>query len=141
MSFVAFVEILKLLGGIAGALTTIIAFLVLISKKPKQWFRNTIREEANNANQGIKEQIGNFEKKTDIRLQGIEQRIQMSEENDLAILRNTITHIYFKYKDNKKIPHYEKENVLSLYERYEALKGNHYIKNIMKEMESWDEII
>jgi hypothetical protein len=55
MSFVAFVEILKLLGGIAGALTTIIAFLVLISKKPKQWFRNTIREEANNANQGIKE--------------------------------------------------------------------------------------
>jgi len=44
------IEILKLLGGVAGALTTIIAFLALISKKPKQWFRKTIREEADNAN-------------------------------------------------------------------------------------------
>ena len=135
------VEVLKLLGGIAGALTTIIAFIALISKKPRQWFRKTIREEADNANQEIKDQIKQLGEKTDTKLCEIEKRIKATEDNDLAVLRNTITHIYFKYKDNKKIPHYEKENVVSLYERYEALNGNHYIKNIMKEIEGWEEII
>ena len=141
MSFVAFVEVLKLIGSLAAALTTIIAFIVLVSKKPREWFKKTIREEADNANQEVKQQITEFEHRADIRLSNIELKIKASEENDLAILRNTITHIYFKYKDDKKIPHYEKENVLSLYERYEALNGNHYIKSIMKEIETWDEIL
>ena len=135
------IEILKLLGGVAGALTTIIAFLALISKKPKQWFRKTIREEADNANQEIKQQIRELSDNTNSKLTEIENKMKTVEENDIAVIRNTITHIYFKYKDVKKIPHYEKENVLALYERYESLNGNHYIKNIMKEMENWEEII
>ena len=58
--------------------------------------------------------------------------MKTAKANDLAIIRNTITHIYFKYKDEKKIPHYEKENVLSLYGRYEELGGNSYIKTIIE---------
>ena len=54
MSFVAFVEVLKLIGSLAAALTTIIAFIVLVSKKPREWFKKTIREEADNANQEVK---------------------------------------------------------------------------------------
>lgn len=135
------IEILKLLGGVAGALTTIIAFLALVSKKPKQWFRKTIREEADNANQEIKQQIRELSNNTNFKLTEIEKKMKTVEENDIAVIRNTITHIYFKYKDVKKIPHYEKENVSALYERYESLNGNHYIKNIMKEMETWEEII
>lgn len=135
------IEILKLLGGVAGALTTIIAFLALISKKPKQWFRKTIREEADNANQEIKQQIRELSDNTNLKLTEIEKKVKTAEENDVAVIRNTITHIYFKYKDTKKIPHYEKENLLALFERYESLNGNHYIKNIMKEMEAWEEIV
>ena len=134
-------EIIKLLGGVAGALTAIIAFVALVSKKPKQWFRDTIREEAHNANKEVKQQIKELSERADIRLGEIEDRIKATEENDIAVLRNTITHIYFKYKDTKKIPHYEKENLLGLYERYEQLHGNQYIKSIMKEMEAWDEIV
>lgn len=54
------------------------------------------------------------------------------------MLRNTLTHIYFKYKDEKKIPHYEKENVLHLATRY---KGNTYVHGIVEEMTKWEEII
>lgn len=132
---------LKLLGGAAGALTTIIAFIALVSKKPRQWFRETIREEANNANLEIKQQIRQLSEDTNHKLSEIEKKVRTAEENDVAVIRNTITHIYFKYKDTKKIPHYEKENLLALFERYESLNGNHYIKNIMKEMEAWEEII
>ena len=132
---------LKFLGGAAGALTTIIAFIALVSKKPRQWFRETIREEANNANLEIKQQIRQLSEDTNHKLSEIEKKVRTAEENDVAVIRNTITHIYFKYKDTKKIPHYEKENLLALFERYESLNGNHYIKNIMKEMEAWEEII
>ena len=135
------IEMLKFLGGAAGALTTIIAFIALVSKKPRQWFRETIREEANNANLEIKQQIRQLSEDTNHKLSEIEKKVRTAEENDVAVIRNTITHIYFKYKDTKKIPHYEKENLLALFERYESLNGNHYIKNIMKEMEAWEEII
>lgn len=30
---------------------------------------------------------------------------------------------------------------MSLYERYDALKGNHYVHNIINEMEGWEEIL
>lgn len=135
------IDIIKLLGGVAGALTAIVAFIALISKKPKEWFRNTIREETNNANKEIKEQIKKLDENTNAKLTEIENKVKTAEANDIAVIRNTITHIYFKYKDTKKIPHYEKENLLALYERYESLNGNHYIKNIMKEMEAWEEIV
>lgn len=135
------IDIIKLLGGVAGALTAIVAFIALISKKPKEWFRNTIREETNNANKEIKEQIKKLDENTNAKLTEIENKVKTAEANDIAVIRNTITHIYFKYKDTKKIPHYEKENLLALYERYESLNGNHYIKNIIKEMEAWEEIV
>ena len=60
----------------------------------------------------------------------------LSEYDDM--IRNPLTHIYFKYKDAKKIPHYEKENVLHLFARY---NGNSYVHTIVDEMKSWEEII
>lgn len=30
---------------------------------------------------------------------------------------------------------------MSLYERYDDLKGNHYVHNIIKEIEGWEEIL
>ena len=126
-----FFEIFQKLGSIVGILITLITFVTLIAKRPQQAFRKVIREETNNATQEIKDKLEN-----------IEEQIEDNRSNDLAIIRNTITHIYFKYKDDKKIPHYEKENVLSLYERYEKLGGNSYIKNIIiNEISQWEEII
>jgi beta-mannanase len=61
----------------------------------------------------------------------------MEGTND-DMLRNTLTHLYFKYKDEKRIPHYEKENVLHLYASY---NGNSYVSTIVEEMKSWEEII
>jgi iron-sulfur cluster repair protein YtfE (RIC family) len=75
------------------------------------------------------------------RFDKIDKKNLENDETNIAMLRNTITHIYFKYKDVKKIHHYEKENLVSLYERYEQLHGNHYVKMIVEEMEDWEEII
>ena len=134
-------EILKILGGCAGAIVTLITFFALISKRPRAALRRIIREESEEANKPVREQIEELETKAKERFNKIDKKIEDNDETNLAMLRNTITHIYFKYKDQKKIPHYEKENVISLYERYENLHGNHYVKMIMGEMKDWEETI
>ena len=130
MTFAAFVAVCKSLGIIASFIVTLITLFTLLSKRPKTAFRKIIKEEAKEANQEIEKE-----------LKDIKERVDSSEETDLAILRNTITHIYFKYMNEKKIPHYEKENVIYLFARYRELGGNHYVKQIVSEIESWQEII
>ena len=66
--------------------------------------------------------------------------MEEADQTDLALIRNTITHIYMKYCEDKKIPHYEKENILYLYERYTKLKGNSYIKEVVDKIKTWEEI-
>ena len=134
-------EILKVIGGAAGALVTIITFFTLISKRPRAALRRIIREESKEANKELANKIEELETKSKERFDKIDKKNLENDETNLAMLRNTITHIYFKYKDVKKIPHYEKENLISLYERYEQLHGNHYVKMIMEEMKDWEEII
>ena len=124
------VAALEVIGGVAGALITLGTFFAIITKKPKEWFRKVIREESIEANEEIRQS-----------LEKIEERIKISDQTDLAVLRNEITQIYFKYKDTKEIPHYEKENALSLYHQYEILNGNSYIKTIMNEIKTWEEVI
>lgn len=129
--------IFEAIGSVMGALITIITFFTLISKRPIAALRRIIREESKAANSDLKEQIGNVNSQ----LQTIQNKQAESDEVDQAVLRNAITHIYFKYKDKKQIPHYEKENALYLFEQYEKLHGNSYVKQVIEDIKAWDEIL
>ena len=120
--------IVETIGAVLGVILTIITFIGVVTKRPKEWFKKAIRDESTAANQGIV-----------VQLDKIEKRLDQSDVTDQALIRNTITHIYIKYKDQKKIPHYEKENILSLFEQYKKLKGNSYIKQIVNEIKTWEE--
>lgn len=87
--------IFQCIGSAVGIIITLITFWSLVSKKPIEKFKNLIREESVNANQDLK--TGQNEIKSE--LITINNRLNLSEQNDIAILRNTITHIYFKFKD------------------------------------------
>lgn len=104
MTFASFIGVCKSIGIIVSLIISLITFFTLVSKRPRAALRKIIREEATTANKKIEKEI-----------ETIEGRLDSADETDLAILRNTITHIYFKYMDTKEIPHYEKENVLFLY--------------------------
>ena len=73
-------------------------------------------------------------------LNQIKKDLAQSKETDLAILRNTITHIYYKYLKDKAMPAYEKENLVSLYSQYSSLDGNSYIHQLYEEMLKWEVI-
>ena len=125
----SFVTVMETIGSVVGVLLTLITFFGIISKRPKNWFKNLIREQSAEANKPLVEKLEIIEKET-----------MAGKERDLALIRNNITHIYQKYCKEKKIPHYEKENVLYLYEEYKKLKGNSYVQNIVNEIKAWEEI-
>lgn len=136
-----FLAVFETIGSVVGIIITLITFFGLISKKPKEAFKKIIREEVNNANQELKQKILELEQQARERFDKIDTRINQSDETDLVLLRNTITHIYIKYKDTKKIPHYVKENVMYLFTQYKVLNGNSYVAQIVSEMQTWEEII
>ena len=55
-------------------------------------------------------------------------------------LRSDMLHIYYQYKDTKKIRQYELENFVYLYKAYKSLRGNSFIDKIYKEVMTWEVI-
>lgn len=119
MELVAILEMVKLIGGAAGAILSIIALITALSKKPKQWLINTIKE----ATKDEFDRIHSF--------------IEKTEKTDLTTLRHEITLIYEKYRDKKEIPMRMRENLCTLYEDYVRRGGNSYVKTIYEEMMNW----
>lgn len=119
MDIQSILEMIKLVGAAAGAILSIIALITALSKKPKQWLINTVKE----ATKDEFEKIHNF--------------IEKTEATDLNTLRHEITLIYEKYRDKKEIPMRLRENLCILYEDYSKRGGNSYVKTIYEEMMDW----
>lgn len=119
MEWVAILEAIKLIGAAAGAILSIITLITALSKKPKQWLINTVKEATKNE----------FDK--------IHSFIDKTEKTDLTTLRHEITLIYEKYRDKKEIPMRMRENLCTLYEDYLQRGGNSYVKTIYEEMLDW----
>lgn len=99
-----FFEGVKYVGGIAGALTAIIACSALFFKPIRK---------------GLVKAFG-------------------SNKAQLAMLRNDITNIYYKYLPTKTLPVYVRENLVYLNTAYVELGGNSYVCTIVKDMLTWD---
>lgn len=119
MEFVSILEMIKLIGAACGALITIAGFLGVISKKPRKWIADIVKEATKDE----------FDK--------IHAFIDKTEKTDLTTLRHEITLIYEKYRDKKEIPMRMRENLCSLYEDYVQRDGNSYVKTIYEEMLDW----
>lgn len=119
MDIQSILETIKLVGAAAGAILSIIALITALSKKPKQWLINTVKE-------ATKDEFGK-----------IHNFIEKTETTDLNTLRHEITLIYEKYRDKKEIPMRLRENLCILYEDYSKRGGNSYVKTIYEEMMDW----
>ena len=68
----------------------------------------------------------------------MKERMDQFMTNTITLMRQEITSIYYKYKDEKTLPLYVYENLKELYDNYEASGGNHYIHKIYDRMMHWD---
>ena len=121
----AIVAIIAALGGTAGLVSIINAF-----KQPKR------------SDQEVQDLVLKAIEKSDLnqKFKDINDRLDSHLESQLSILRHEITEIYYKYLENKEIPAHTKQDLFYLYEQYEKLGGNSYVKQIYLEMQNWKEI-
>lgn len=121
----AIVAIIAALGGTAGLVSIINAF-----KQPKR------------SDQEVQELVLKAIEKSDLnqKFKDINDRLDSHLESQLCLLRHQITEIYYKYLENKEIPAHTKQDLCYLYEQYEKLGGNSYVKQIYLEMQNWKEI-
>lgn len=121
----AIVAIIAALGGTAGLVSIINAF-----KQPKR------------SDQEVQDLVLKAIEKSDLnqKFKDVNERLDSHLESQLSILRHEITEIYYKYLENKEIPAHTKQDLFYLYEQYEKLGGNSYVKQIYLEMQNWKEI-
>lgn len=127
------------LSSIIGALTVIMGAVLSLSKKARSAVAKLIRRDA-----GAEELKTNLADITSELISMREAIARIEEENSrqrdahLAELRNSITGIYYKHLDDKKLAAYEKEDLLKMYDVYAAWNGNSYVHTIVREMTDWD---
>ena len=133
------ITVLITIGSVCTALIACVSFLVLVVKPIRRqlvrWIKgvsqsNEIGERLNEITDMLEKHLTTADKN---------QKLTQAQLNATrSILRNTITHMYYKYLPRKGMPVYEQENLIKLYDAYHNLDGNSYIDTIYAEMMEWD---
>lgn len=135
-------DIIKCVAEYAGYIITIITLITLLSKNLRSALLSFINHKINddkskeqfndllNAISEIKAEVG------DIKVEMQRQRDEDIKESEAikCSLRNTITHLYYKYKLIGSIPALERENLTFLFNAYKSLGGNSYVNQCYDEL-------
>lgn len=126
---------MKDLAAMAGYIITIITLIGLICKPIRESIINKLTQSNQNkeileAIQELKEQMREVKQSLSV----LEKQQQNDSEATKCSLRNTITHLYYKYTRIGEIPPLERENVSMLCKAYFALKGNSYVQACYEEL-------
>ena len=124
------------IGGLCGAVSTIIALVILIVKPIRNKFAAWVTKTANTNEFSDKfDDINDkLDQLTGLVSQTIEQNKKLQEDIDTlsmalqASLRNQILILYYDCRKKKYITKYELECLDKLYENYINLRGNSFIK-------------
>lgn len=143
MEFSNVTEIILLLSAVGLAITNIIQIYI---KKPYGLIKTKYEESQKKHRQELETMIKEtIPQVMDEELKPIlENQTNMMGQmdqfvtNTITLMRQEITSIYYKYKDEKVLPLYVYENLKELYDNYEASGGNHYIHKIYDRMMNWD---
>lgn len=73
-------------------------------------------------------------------LNSINGKFKNMELSNQNLLRNNVVRIYYKYKDKKAIPYYDKEVVNMSGDAYRQNGGNSFVDDLIKEINSWEVI-
>ena len=143
MDFNSITEVVLLLSTIGLAVSNIIQVYV---KKPYGLIRQKYEESQKRhreeleamIRETIPEVIDNEIKPILDNQSAMKEQMNQFVTNTITLMRQEITSIYYKYRDEKTLPLYVYENLKELYDNYEASGGNHYIRKIYDRMMHWD---
>lgn len=136
------VTLFTVLGGVASSVLSIVTCVTLFAKPVRSKFIHWIKDIALDE---TREQVDQLLIHLNEQIEALMEQIgEQTEANVLqtealkSLLRNTITHIYYKNEGNKTLRDYEAKTLTAHYEIYTNLKGNGFIKQLYKIMTSWE---
>ena len=144
------IEAVKLTGSIAGAITATFACVTLFVKPIRAWMIKKIQgashssqlekvlEENQKALAEVKKLLEEHIVADEKWKKEVSENFKEQTETDIVQLRNTINHIYDKNYEVKSLTIRDKESLIDLFDRYDAIGGNHNVKQKYNEMLSWD---
>lgn len=142
-------EILEPIAAACAYVITIVSLLTILFKPIRRYLVSKILNKyiETKEEEQIESSFNELKNMIQVVTTGLQISAESCNKNQVAIqelmvalqssIRNTITHIYYKYtaEDSIGIPIYEKENIIYLYEAYtEILKGNSFVKEIYEEL-------
>lgn len=139
-------ENIKLLGGLATAVLSIIMLTTALVKPVRNkfvsWLNKTIvsdiaEKNVNSLNDTVDKVLLTL-KEINEKQDQQSRMLKINADGLRASIGNSVKHIYYTYLPGKALPAREKEAIVSLYAAYKKLNGNYYVKLIFEEMMDWE---
>lgn len=125
-------DIIKVIAQYIGYVATIGGAILACSKRSRAYIKKLIKHDAGTVE--IKESIESMRQDLD-EAKSLLKDLRAANRDTL---RNDITRIYYEGVETKTIKAYKKESMLKMYDDYQRLEGNSYIKTIVEdEMMYW----
>ena len=121
-------ELVTQLGGYAGAIVTIVGLIVMVFKPIRNKFVEFVTKISG------KDKTAEQLDKILTSVNDLTAQNQIQSEALVSVIRNTIMHLYYKYRNADTISAYERENIEKLFAAYQALGGNSFVAECVEEI-------
>lgn len=130
-----FMLVMKDIAAMAGYIITLITLFGIVCKPIRKKILNSVAQinqdkDLRESIEGLKNQVTGLQNS----LKKLESDREKENEAMKCSLRNTLTHLYYKYSRIGEVPPLERENISMLYNAYISLNGNSYVKNCYEEL-------
>ncbi len=137
------IETFKNIAAVVGCLTAVIGFAIMIVKPIRRRLiafieSNSNRSEMEKQLNEIRMMIAANERDAKEFRKEMTESLDITLDGTIRSLRKDIKNIYYKYKDKRVLPLYERKAVLDIQELYVSrLHQNHWGESLIAEMLKW----
>lgn len=137
-------ELIKNIATVIGCITASIGLLTAICKPIRNWGIDIIQKvsgksKVENQLSEIKNMLETQAAEQKAFRESVEDSINLTIEFTENQCRRDIKEIFYKYRNTKVLPMYEKKTLLDIEEYYiKKLHKNHWGKTLLEEMATWD---
>ena len=137
-------EVLKDIAAVIGVILSASSLVALVSKTARSWLVKIFgkygkSKEVYNSINEIKEMLERHINDEKEFKDGVAQMNEINIEFTKTQCRNIIKTIFYKYKDSKELPLYEKKTLMSVEDLYiNKLHGNSFASLLLDEMSDWE---
>lgn len=137
-------ETIKNIATVVGCIMSCAALVTLLCKPIREKFTDFVQRTSKQSEMEtqlaeIKELLNERSRNAKEFQERVEQTLAITTDFTESQCRTTLKEIFYKYKDTRVLPLYEKKTLLDVEELYlERMHKNHWGKTLIDEMNTWE---